>query len=79
MRTISAAAAWNGEEFRCAGATLVELSCGDAQETDPANLQTMVVPQDVTGPERTFVATATKVRFASTFPKFLGSAKACFE
>jgi hypothetical protein len=39
----------------------------------------MVVPQDVTGPERTFVATATKVRFASTFPKFLGSAKACFE
>jgi hypothetical protein len=54
MRTISAVAAWNGEEFRCAGATLVELSGGDAQETDPANLRTMVVLQDVTGPQPTF-------------------------
>jgi hypothetical protein len=39
MRTLSAVAAWNGEEFRCEGATLVDLSGGDAQETDPENLQ----------------------------------------
>jgi hypothetical protein len=50
MRTLSAVAAWNGEEFRCEGATLVDLSGGDAQETDPENLQTMIVLQDVTGP-----------------------------
>jgi hypothetical protein len=58
MRTISAVAAWNGEEFRCAGATLVELSGGDAQETDPANLRTMVVLQDVTGPKLPLVRNA---------------------
>ena len=63
MRTISAAAAWNGEEFRCAGATLVELSGGNAQEADPANLRTMVVLQDVTGPNRTFVDCAANGRF----------------
>jgi hypothetical protein len=63
MRTISAVAAWNGEEFRCAGATLVELSGGDAQETDPANLRTMVVLQDVTGPKLPFPIAPNNVCF----------------
>jgi hypothetical protein len=52
MRTISAVASWDGGDIRCAGATLVELSGGAAQETDAANLRTMVVLQEVTGPKR---------------------------
>jgi hypothetical protein len=53
MRTISAVAAWNGEEFRCAGAILAELSGANTQEADHANLRTMVVLQDVDGPKET--------------------------
>ena len=49
MRRISAFATWKGEKFRYPGATFGELSSGDAQETDPANLRTMIVLQDVTG------------------------------